>query len=235
MTTLQRYLDRFYALLARLEALPLQGRPLGQLSGRLAWPSRGVYFFREPGETRKQDHHSPRVVRVGTHAVSAGSKSKLWGRLRAHRGTRIGSGNHRSSIFRLHVGAAMLSRERGSLPTWGQPSLTRSAVRRIEADLERRVSAHIGSMPVLWVDVPGEPGTSSARAYIEKNAIALLSNDCQPVDCPSDSWLGNFSPQESIRRSALWNLNHVKRVCDVKFLDALEECIMQTCDTVGTA
>lgn len=100
-------LDHFYSLLERLRKLPHQGRSLGEYTGRVPWPIRGVYFFLEPGEYRTQNSDAPRVVRVGTHAVSVGSKSTLWGRLRAHCGSQSGTGNHRGSIFRLHVGAAM--------------------------------------------------------------------------------------------------------------------------------
>ncbi len=229
MSDLEDHLDRFYTLLARLEAVTPQGRRLDEQSGRSPWPARGVYFFMEPGETRNRTPAMPRVVRVGTHAVSAGSKSKLWGRLRTHRGGKAGNGNHRGSIFRLHVGAALLARDGLSLATWGQRSSAPRSIRSTEAFLEKRVSEHIGRMSVLWVDVPDEPGPGSMRSFIERNAIALLSNHCCPFDRPSGGWLGNFSPREEIRRSALWNLNYVQEACDTTFLDVLEECVVGTC------
>ena len=147
MAQIDNDLERFYSLLARLEAVPPQGRRLGEQSGRSHWPDRGVYFFREPGETRTVPPYVPRVVRVGTHAVSAGSKSSLWGRLRTHRGGRTGNGNHRSSVFRLHVGAAMLARDGELLPTWGRGSSACQSVRDSEAPLERRVSGSLFSRP----------------------------------------------------------------------------------------
>jgi hypothetical protein len=72
-------LTRFYNLLGVLAARPEQGKPLSQYSGRVVFPARGVYFFIEPGEYRASNPTARRVVRVGTHAVSANSKSKLWG------------------------------------------------------------------------------------------------------------------------------------------------------------
>jgi hypothetical protein len=228
MSDLEVHLDRFYTLLGRLDAVSPQGRRLDEQSGRSSWPARGVYFFREPGETRNRTPATPRVVRVGTHAVSVGSKSKLWGRLRTHRGGNAGNGNHRGSIFRLHVGAAILARDGLSLATWGQRSSAPRSVRDTEAFLEKRVSEHIGCMSVVWVDVPDEPGPASMRSFIERNSIALLSNDCCPIDRPSDGWLGNFSPREEIRRSALWNLNYVNEKCDTTFLDVFEECVIRT-------
>lgn len=65
----------------------------------------------EPGEYRTRKLHQLRIVRVGTHAVSTGSKATLWHRLRAHRGSKDGRGNHRASIFRRHAGAAMIARD----------------------------------------------------------------------------------------------------------------------------
>ena len=163
-------------------------------TGRSRWPTRGVYFFQEPGEHREADREVPRIVRVGTHAVSANSKATLWGRLRTHRGDRAGGGSHRSSVFRRHVGAALLARDGGHLPTWGVRSSASSSIRSSEALHEQQVSAYLGAMSVLWVDVPDEPGPRSARAFVERNAIALLSNHLDPFDRASPSWLGLQSP-----------------------------------------
>jgi hypothetical protein len=229
-------LERFYSLLARLAEAPGQGRPLGELSARSSLPERGVYFFHEPGEHRAANPNVLRVVRVGTHAVSSGSKSTLYGRLKAHFGTRTGGGNHRGSIFRLHVGTALLARDGLPLPTWGVRSSAPPAVRNsetaraAEAACEKRVSEYIGSMSVLWVHVPDEAGPHSVRAFIERNAIALLSNQFAPIDNASGSWLGRFSTRHEIRDTALWNLNYVREVCDPLFLDELESFVMTTCE-----
>ena len=227
-------LDRFYGLLSRLESNAEQGLALGQISGRIALPKRGVYFFREPGEYRQTNPTVSRIVRVGTHAVSAGSKSNLWGRLRAHLGTRAGGGNHRGSIFRLHVGAALQAGEHVSIPTWGKgsslPAEVRSspAARDLECDWELKVSAYISAMPVLWIDVPDEPGLNSQRALIERNAIALLSNHLAPLEPATSDWLGRHSPRDSIQRSGLWNLSHIDMTYDPQFLYSLEAAVDRT-------
>lgn len=153
-------LDRLYSLLARLAETPGQGQPLSDLPARTSLPERGVYFFREPGEHRAANRAVLRVVRVGTHAVSSGSKATLRDRLKTHLGTRTGGGNHRGSIFRRHVGAALLTRDGIPLATWGVGSSAPPAVRTSEsarageAACEKRVSEHIGAMSVLWVHVP---------------------------------------------------------------------------------
>jgi len=221
-------LARFYELLADFKARPGEGIKLSESTARSGWPSRGVYFFFEPGEHRSDPAGESRVVRVGTHAVSAYSKSTLWQRLRTHRGARHGGGNHRASIFRRHVGAALLARdgeESGEHPSWGVGSSAPKSVRESEAAHERRVSAHLGQMSVRWVEVPDGPGPTSRRAYIERNAIALLSNGLNPPDPPSETWLGLHSQRDVIRRSGLWNLNFVTDRYDPAFLDVLEESV----------
>jgi hypothetical protein len=230
--------SRFYELLARLEGMPLQGASLASILAGAALPSRGVYFFREAGELFPQSTAGsaalPRVTRVGTHAVSTGSKSTLRARLRAHLGAKSGSGNHRSSIFRLHVGNALLGMEGRTLATWGVGSVAPKALRDsgdakvAEAVLERRVSMLIGAMPVLWVNVPDDPGPASERAVIERGAIALLSNNLAPLAAPSISWLGRHSIREEIRASGLWNLRHVEDRSGLAFLDVLERAVERT-------
>ena len=229
-------LERFYSLLARLADAPGQGRPLCELPARSSLPERGVYFFLEPGERRAANPSVLRVVRVGTHAVSSGSKSTLYGRLKAHLGTRAGGGNHRGSIFRLHVGAALLARDGIPVTTWGvgssaPPSVRNSATARAaEAACEKRVSEYIGAMSVLWVHVSDEASPQSARAFIERNAIALLSNQFAPIDSASPGWLGGVSLRPEIRDSALWNLNYVTKLYDPLFLDSLESFVTLTCE-----
>src|SRR5262245_46620080 len=119
---MQRRLDdlvRFYALLDRLERRSGGRRLLSACDGRMAWPTRGVYFFMENGEVRTDSGSGLRIVRVGTHALTEGSATTLWKRLSQHKGQqKSGGGNHRGSIFRLLVGSTLVN---GSKPcaTWG--------------------------------------------------------------------------------------------------------------------
>jgi hypothetical protein len=230
--------SRFYELLARLEGMPLQGASLASVLAGATLPQRGVYFFREAGELLPPSIAGaaalPRVTRVGTHAVSAGSKSTLRARLRAHLGAKSGRGNHRSSIFRLHVGNALLGMEAQTLATWGVGSVAPKALtdsddaKAAEVAMERRVSMLIGAMPVLWINVPDDAGPASERAVIERGAIALLSNSLAPLAVPSIGWLGRHSIREEIRASGLWNLRHVEDHSDLAFLDVLERAVERT-------
>lgn len=234
-STIGRETARFYALLSALEALPFQGASLASVIAVNYLPKRGVYFFRESGEmVAPGTAASPRVTRIGTHAVSAGSKSTLRARLRAHLGAKSGSGNHRGSIFRLHVGNALLRRDSQTLTTWGVGSVAPKALREsdsakaAETALERRVSMLIGAMSVLWLDVPDEAGPASERSIIERGAIALLSNNLNPLNAPSAAWLGGHSVRQEIRESGLWNLRHVAERANLAFLDAMERAVERT-------
>jgi hypothetical protein len=81
-------------------------------------------------------------------------------------------------------------------------------------------------MRFLWLPVDDEPGEGSARSYIERNAIALLSNfDKDPIDPPSAGWLGHKCDRERVRKSGLWNQNHVDEGYDPAFLNKLEALI----------
>ena len=198
-----------------------------------------MYLFFEPGESRSGSGAGSRVVRVGTHALKAGARATLWQRLSQHRGSaRSGGGNHRGSIFRLLVGRALGRRGDCPLPpSWGVGADAGTAVGRLglasratlkeaELDLERRVSAYIGQMPFLWLDVPDAPGPQSARGAIERNAIALLSHAGTPAaDPPSAQWLGAHSDRPRVRTSGLWNSDHVDEGYDATFLDEMVELV----------
>ena len=83
-------LVRFYEILADLAYKVGTSRKLYDCSGRMIWPKRGVYFFFEGGENRSDTGDGPRVIRVGTHALSVGSRTQLWSRLSQHKGQRNG-------------------------------------------------------------------------------------------------------------------------------------------------
>ncbi|WP_436909044.1 hypothetical protein [Halosimplex marinum] len=226
-------LDRFYDLLADLEAAVDGMQYLRDCDGYMDWPERGVYFFFSPEEARAGGQR--RLTRIGTHAVSSGSGTSLWDRLRTHRGinsgTFAGGGNHRGSVFRKRVGEAMRTRDGLAevYPEWGEGSSADREIRLKETGLERRVTEYIGDLPCLWLDVNDEPGPESDRAYIERNAIALVSNyRTDPLDRRTGDWLGMYSPAPAIRRSGLWNINHVDESYDPAFLDLFEERVAET-------
>ena len=213
-------LERFYSWMRIL--VGKQGRvPLRDVVQRRDLPVRGVYFFFDPRERRGAGEEL-RVVRVGTHALKRGSRSTLRGRLRQHLGSNSGRGNHRGSVFRLHVGAALLHRAGLELTTWGVGGSVTPGVRLSERKHEQLVSRYMGELEVVTLEVLDEPGPASLRGYIERNAIALLASEGRRVDPPSPSWLGHASQRESVRASGLWNVRHVGDAADGDFLAMLE-------------
>lgn len=223
----REHLVRFYSILDNLQHKIGGARKLADCSGRMDWPKRGVYFFHEDGENRSDTGDSPRVVRVGTHALKAGSRTKLWTRLSQHKGRlKTGGGNHRGSIFRLIVGAALINRERLDFPTWGDGSTAEREVRNGEVALERQVSQVIGNMRFSWLAIEDEAGPDSRRGSVERNSIALLSNCNKAVlNPPSQGWLGRHSEGERVRKSGLWNQNHVEETYDPDFLDTFDRLV----------
>jgi len=230
----QRDIDRLYQLLEKLEGTVGGKQKLKDCTGYMDWPDRGLYIFFAPDEYRGSGDQL-RVTRIGTHAVSEGSSTSLWDRLRTHRGamrgTYEGGGNHRGSVFRKRVGEAFVERDslHDEYPRWGEGSSAKRERRLSELEMEQRVSNYLRDLPFLWLNVDDEPSADSQRAYIERNTIALLSNyQRETVDARSDDWLGKHSRSEKIRKSGLWNVNHVDEEYDPTFLDDVSEAIENT-------
>jgi hypothetical protein len=222
------HLQKMYSLIALLEKKTRCPRLLINCTGRNSWPARGVYFFFENGENRADTGTGHRVVRVGTHALHIGSSTKLWTRLSQHRGQKAsGGGNHRGSIFRLLIGTSLIAQRGFDVPTWGMGNTATADVRAGETALESDVSRIIGAMPFLWLAIDDDPGPDSLRGYIERNTIALLSNyNKPPLDAPSGEWLGHHCNRERVRKSGLWNSNHVDGAYDPAFLSVFETLVI---------
>jgi hypothetical protein len=211
---------------------------LAELNKKLI-PRRGVYFFFDENELRQDSGNGAKIVRIGTHALKAGSISTLPQRLGQHLGPKKGGGNHRGSIFRNLVGQAILARDRDRLcPSWGiARDLTKASAalgtdRRSlvssEQPVENNVSDYLARLTFTFLNIDDEPGANSRRGFVERNAIALLSNHDRPaLDAPSASWLGNMSNRELVRRSGLWNQRHVTESCDEAFLEYIAAMIGQ--------
>lgn len=69
--------NEFYKKLRDLNEVCGGKRKLKNCDGRMDWPNRGIYFFFEKNEFRKNGKEL-RVNRIGTHTIKEGSKAKLW-------------------------------------------------------------------------------------------------------------------------------------------------------------
>lgn len=221
-------LDVFYTLIKKLSDGLNGGFKLKDSDGKHIWPERGVYFFTEDTEYRKTSPFEKRIIRVGTHAVSKGSKSTLWIRLRTHRGGTDLKGNHRGSIFRLHIGNSIICKENLVCSTWGIGQNASIETKISEEILEKKVSEVIGNMNILWISINDIPGKESDRSFIEKNSIGLLSTFKRKIDTASKNWLGNYNPNFYVKESSLWNVDYIKNDYDPRFLEILDTYITRT-------
>jgi len=205
------------------------------------FPRAGVYFFVEPGEYRSGSRDS-RITRVGTHRVREGSQQALWPRLRQHRGTADGTGGHRAgSIFRFHVGLAILARDGAPAPWLASRETRRESItewgRRLGAAdasssdqlYEQAISSFIGRTRFTYVAISDVSSKRSDRAFIERNAIGLLAVIGRRVDPPSPGWLGQYSPKAQVASTGLWNMDHVNAPYDSRFLEVFETYAGATC------
>ncbi|WP_394649416.1 hypothetical protein, partial [uncultured Deinococcus sp.] len=98
-------------------------------------------------------------------------------------------------------------------------------VKQAEHDHEQRVSRTLGQFGVLWLAVDDAPSKDSERAFVERNAIALLSAMHEGADPTSETWLGRWAQAPAIRQSALWNVRHVDDRVDPEFLGVFERLV----------
>lgn len=122
-------------------------------------------------------------------------------------------GNHRGSIFRRHIGDALLRSgldDPVAAKTWGIGQTAPKEVRNSEIQLECAVTEVIGKMPFLWLGVEDLPGSESDRGLIEKGVLSIAgSSYARKTMPPSDNWLGKYAARQIIRESGLWNVANV--------------------------
>jgi len=176
-------------------------------------PERGVYVFLDPTE-RSGLCRGPRIVRIGTHAVSQGSGSTLRARLRNHMGPSHGAGGHRGSVFRMHVGRAILNANPavfGAIPSWGVGQQATREILNQESQLEKMVSDYLGNLEVFLIAINDAPSKDSMRAKVETQLISLMTAAGVPLETPSPDWLGRHSVVPEIATTGLWNVRDVGR------------------------
>jgi hypothetical protein len=161
--------------------------------GRSSIPQNGIYFFFESGERVEIDGaFTERIVRVGTHLGTG----NLPGRLKKHY-----SGKRRTSVFRRHVGGAILAKqdaEKNLISTWTRNKSVPMPELELEVDNFFRQSLTFSCVQVI---------DAKERIYLEGRLIGLLST--RPLGSPSSDWLGHHSIPDEIRNSGVWNRMHV--------------------------
>lgn len=169
------------------------------LTRKNALPLNGIYIFYEKGETCPLGGiETDRIVRIGTHK----SDGRFAGRIRQHYG-QVNSlrGNKNSSVFRKHVGSALIIRNDPKdirLKDW----ITQDGPTYME--IEEQVSRELRNN---FTFVCFSVDTREERLDIESGLIALLAQ--LPLGQPSDNWLGKYATSPDISRSGLWNTQHI--------------------------
>lgn len=163
------------------------------------FPANGIYVLFEVGE---HGHGGERIVRIGTHR----GPDNLGKRIREHVYTR----NKDRSIFRKHIGRALLQRRNDVfLEQWDVDLTTKQAREQHEdvidkatlARVEDEVSAFMNgnfSFCVLRID------QRPTRLLLEQQLLSVVSQ-CESCG-PSEQWLGKHHPNPVIRESGLWNI-----------------------------
>jgi hypothetical protein len=163
-------------------------------------PADGVYFLFESGE---EAHEGQRIVRIGSHT----GMGNLASRLREH--VRL---NKDRSIFRKHVGRALLQRDKDPYLAIWNLDLTAKKAReehghRVDktkqATIESSVSAYIEGNFTVSILAASD---SDAACRLEERCIGTVSS-CSNC-APSAAWLGRHADPR-IAQSGLWQIMHL--------------------------
>ena len=138
-------------------------------------------------------------------------------------------GNHRASVFRLHVGEAIIRRDnlRARFPEWGKNQNAERPIVEGERELEGLVTSYISRLQLQCIEVTDRASKNSARSTIEKSSIALFTERLVPVEPPSSSWLGLHSAHESIVRTGLWNVRDTGKKADFQVIELISNRLSQ--------
>ncbi len=185
-----------------------------------ALPRNAVYFFYEKGECCGHQGAKLRIVRVGTHR-DGNFQSRIAEHFllneRKMAFTEDQPAPHDRSIFRKHIGRALLNKT-------GDPYLsvweidftkreTRDAKRHLrdiskEAEIEREVTQILRQeFSFRFIEIADQTQRMGSQG-LERALIGTLAS-C-PQCSPSDGWLGCYSPKVQIRESGLWLIHYLQ-------------------------
>jgi hypothetical protein len=199
-----------------LDALPLFSYPFDVA----ALPRNGVYFFYEKGERCSHQEAKPRVVRVGTHC-DGNFRSRIAEHFLSNERKMAfvedQPAPHDRSIFRKHIGGALLNKARDPyLSVWKidfTPRKTRDSKRHLrdiskEVAIEREVTQILRQkFSFRFIEIADEMQRMGNQG-LERALIGTLAS-CRQCG-PSDGCLGRYSPNVRIRESGLWLIQFLR-------------------------
>lgn len=184
-----------------------------------ALPTNGIYFFYEKGEYCTHHTSSARVVRVGTHR-DGNFKSRICEHFlldeRKMAFTKDQPAPHDRSIFRKHIGRALLNKAGDPyLAVWDLVFTTRKmrdAKRHLrdiskETEIEAEITRILrNNFAFRFIEISGQHQRMGGGG-LERALIGTFAG-C-PTCGPSEGWLGNYSPKWQIRNSGLWLIHYL--------------------------
>lgn len=200
----------------QLEQLPIIKFPfkLEQL------PENGIYFFYEDGELWGHGGFKPRIVRIGTH-----KDGNFRSRIKEHylldeskmNFDRNKAAPRERSIFRKHIGRALLNKRRDDyLKIWEIDFTSRKSrkefghLRNIQKEIEvesaiTKILRQNFSFRFIIVD---DQLSRMGSEGLERSLIGTVAH-CK-LRKPTGNWLGGYSPKKQIKESGLWLVHHLK-------------------------
>ena len=182
-------------------------------------PKNGIYFFYEKGETWGHGGNRLRIIRIGTHR-----EGNFQSRMAEHFLLNAAKMNfdvtksppHDRSVFRKHIGRALLNRSRSPyLAVWDIDFMKKENLKLYahlrDIDEERRTEAEVTRLmredfSFRFVVLEGQ----AARMGREGLEARLIGTVAQCSSCrPSPSWLGRHSPVKEVEQSGLWLVHHL--------------------------
>ena len=182
-------------------------------------PRNGIYFFYERGETWGHDGNKPRIIRIGTH-----KSNNFRSRIKEHflldnKGMNFDPmkpAPKDRSVFRKNIGRALLRKRNSNyLRMWNidfTPRRNRERYGHLrdiehEKEIERDITRILRNrFTFRFIIVENETRRIGSRG-LESRLIGTVSR-C-PLCKPTNNWLGDFSPKVKIRKSGLWQIQHL--------------------------
>lgn len=201
----------------KIDALPLFSYPFDLIS----LPTNGIYFFYERGEISGHNSEKQRIVRVGTHR-DGNFRSRIAQHFlldeRKMAFTKDQPPPHDRSVFRKHIGRALLNRARDPyLSVWGKIDFTTPKIRNTKGHL-RDISKEVAIEQVVTQTLRQEFSLSYIEIQDEAQRMgsqglerALIGTLARCPQCrPSAHWLGRYHPDPRISTSGIWLVHHLR-------------------------
>jgi len=180
-------------------------------------PDDGIYFFYELGEF---GHGGNRIVRIGTHK-NGNFKSRIKDHFVFNKNKIENLDKNKPkpsdrSIFRKNIGRALIRKENLDYIEMWEQDFTKKINRKklgnkrnieLEKQIEKKISKILReNFSFRFIKVEQASKVIGSKG-LESRLIATVAK-CEKCRA-SPNWLGRFSPIEKIRKSGLWNFQHV--------------------------